>query len=364
MKKFAYLLATGALIAACSENGYTINGSIEGSQDGETVYLNRIENRKSIAIDSTTIQNGTFTFKGTQPQVEECIISYQSTEMARPMGVNIFLENGDINVQVTADKVSVTGSENNDLMQAYRDVENEIDMQMRAVREALTSAELSEEEQAKKVAEYEALDEKSTRALVDAVKQNGMNPVGISLFKNAHYYMSFDEMLEYTNQIPESLKSDETIARILNNFELVKQTAPGKQFADLVMNDPEGKEVKLSDYVGKGKVVLVDFWASWCGPCRASMPAFVALYEKYKDNGFEIVGVSFDRTHDAWVAAIEKDGITWPQMSDLKYWQSIGASTYGINSIPATVLIDGEGTIVARGLHGKELEEKIAELLK
>ena len=127
---------------------------------------------------------------------------------------------------------------------------------------------------------------------------------------------------------------------------------------------PEGKIVKLSDYVGKGKVVLVDFWASWCGPCRREMPNLVETYAKYKGKNFEIVGVSLDQDGAAWKEAIKKMNMTWPQMSDLKFWQSEGAQLYAVNSIPHTVLIDGSGKIIARGLHGEELQAKIAEAVK
>ena len=115
---------------------------------------------------------------------------------------------------------------------------------------------------------------------------------------------------------------------------------------------------------GKGKVVLVDFWASWCGPCRREMPNLVETYAKYKGKNFEIVGVSLDQDGAAWKEAIKKLDMTWPQMSDLKFWQSEGAQLYAVNSIPHTVLIDGEGTIIARGLHGEELQAKIAEVVK
>ena len=107
-----------------------------------------------------------------------------------------------------------------------------------------------------------------------------------------------------------------------------------------------------------------DFWASWCGPCRREMPNLVEAYAKYKNKGFEIVGVSLDQSGEAWKEAIEKLNITWPQMSDLKYWNCEGAQLYAVSSIPHTVLIDGEGTIIARGLHGEELQEKLAEVIK
>jgi peroxiredoxin len=165
-------------------------------------------------------------------------------------------------------------------------------------------------------------------------------------------------------QIPAAYDNDEAIVKIKNNVEKMKATAVGQKFTDFEMQTPEGKTVKLSDYVGKGKVVLVDFWASWCGPCRREMPNLVEAYAKYKNKNFEIVGVSLDQSADAWKEAIKKLNITWPQMSDLKYWNCEGAQLYAVSSIPHTVLIDGEGTILARGLHGDELQEKIAEAVK
>ena len=172
------------------------------------------------------------------------------------------------------------------------------------------------------------------------------------------------KMDDFGNASWQGWYNDEAIVKIKNNVEKMKATAVGQKFTDFEMQTPEGKTVKLSDYVGKGKVVLVDFWASWCGPCRREMPNLVEAYAKYKNKNFEIVGVSLDQSADAWKEAIKKLNITWPQMSDLKYWNCEGAQLYAVSSIPHTVLIDGEGTILARGLHGDELQEKIAEAVK
>jgi thiol-disulfide isomerase/thioredoxin len=144
----------------------------------------------------------------------------------------------------------------------------------------------------------------------------------------------------------------------------MKLTAIGTSFQDIVALSPQGKETKLSDYAGKGKYVLLDFWASWCSPCRKEMPLLVELYKTYKDKNFEIVGYSLDKDVESWKKGIEDLQITWPQLSDTAYWQSLPVQTYNINGIPSTVLIDPQGIIIAKDLRGEKLAQKLQELLQ
>jgi peroxiredoxin len=139
-------------------------------------------------------------------------------------------------------------------------------------------------------------------------------------------------------------------------------TAIGQPAPEIELETPEGKELALSSL--KGKVVLIDFWASWCGPCRKEMPNVVKAYAKFKNKGFEIFGVSLDQDKARWIEAIQKDGITWPQVSDLKQWQSSVVRQYNIQGIPYTVLLDREGNILAKNLRGEELEKKLTEVLR
>ncbi|MDF2517231.1 MAG: hypothetical protein K0R59_2527 [Sphingobacterium sp.] len=140
------------------------------------------------------------------------------------------------------------------------------------------------------------------------------------------------------------------------------KTKVGQQAPDLTLNNPEGKAVKISDYLGKH--LLLDFWASWCGPCRAENPNLVKAYQKYHDKGFEILGISLDDAarKDAWVEAIKKDNLLWPQVSDLKGWDSLAAKIYGINAIPASFLLDPEGRIIARDLRGDDLHDLLKKI--
>ena len=154
------------------------------------------------------------------------------------------------------------------------------------------------------------------------------------------------------------------LERMRGSIQGWKRQMPGTMLTDLELNDVNGKPHKLSEYIGKGKYVLVDFWASWCGPCRREMPAVKALYEKYHAKGFDIVGLSFDDNAKDWTGAINSMKLPWHHLSDLKGWQSIAGQTYGINAIPATILFGPDGKVVVSGLHSEELETKLAELLK
>ena len=365
MKKLTYLLAAAAVFAACNSGnqGYTVTGTIEGATDGDTVFLQTVEGRQLVKLDSAVITNGTFTFKGTQDTAANRYLTY-SPAGAEGMIMDFFLENGKINVALTKDNDSATGTANNDAYQIVRAQINDISKKMNAIYEAMGNTSLSDEQKEAKQKEGAQLEEQYDKAIKEGVQKNITNPVGVFLFKQTFYNNSTDENEALLQQIPANFQNDETIVRIKEMTDKQKKTAVGTQFVDFEMQTPEGKTVKLSDYVGKGKVVLVDFWASWCGPCRREMPNLVETYAKYKGKNFEIVGVSLDQDGAAWKEAIKKLDMTWPQMSDLKFWQSEGAQLYAVNSIPHTVLIDGSGKIIARGLHGEELQAKIAEAVK
>ena len=363
MKKVTYVLATAALLAACSGNqGYTVTGTVDGAADGEVVYLQQTQGRQWVKLDSAVIKNGQFTLEGRQDTAKVCYLTYKG-QSEEGRGMDFFLENGEIKVQLAEDSKSATGTPNNDIYQAIRQQLTELNKQASAIYEAMGDSTLTDEQREAKVKDLDALEAQMAEATTNGISQNITNAVGMYLLKNNYYSMSVEELEPIVAQIPAAL-TDEGIASIKDKVEKLKATAVGQKFTDFEMQTPDGKAVKLSDYVGKGKVVLVDFWASWCGPCRREMPNLVEAYKKYRNKGFEIVGVSLDRDAEAWKNGIEKLDITWPQMSDLKYWDCEGAKLYAVSSIPHTVLIDGEGIILARGLHGEELQEQIAEALK
>jgi len=174
-----------------------------------------------------------------------------------------------------------------------------------------------------------------------------------------------DKDVEYFKKVEQGLSSkipnSPYYLDLKNKVAQFSRLAIGSTAPDIELNDPNGNPVKLSSL--KGKVVLIDFWASWCKPCRMENPNVVRMYGEYKSKGFEIFGVSLDKTKDAWVNAIAQDQLTWVHVSDLKFWSSAAAKLYNISSIPKTFLIDAEGNIIGKNLRGPSLEAKLAEVL-
>ena len=367
MRKLTYLAIVAMAIGmvACTggkKPGYVITGTVEGAANGDTVFLQELANRQFNKLDTAIIENGTFTFEGVQDSTVNRYLTCKVGEQSLMM--DFFLENGTIKAQLSKNSDSATGTANND---AYQEIRSQIDVlnqKANLIYEALRDSTLTEEQKKAKMQEYSTLEEEMNKVNTSGITKNITNPVGVSLFKQNYYSMSTAENEALLQQIPANFQNDEVILKIKEVTERQKKTAVGEKFIDFAMLTPDGKPVELSDYVGKGKVVLIDFWASWCGPCRRDMPNLVDVYAKYKGKNFEIVGVSLDKDGEAWKESIKSLHITWPQMSDLKFWNSEGAQLYAVNSIPHTVLVDGEGTIIARGLHGEELQKKLSEVIK
>ena len=201
-----------------------------------------------------------------------------------------------------------------------------------------------------------------TEAIRTALQENKDNLIPASMIAFYSENIGMDKVEEY---LKEYAYKDNGILKNVNNYiQALKRKAVGAMFTDFTMNDMQGTPRKLSDYVGKGDYVLVDFWASWCGPCRAEMPNVVSLYEKYHKKGLEIVGISFDEDETTWKNAVKTMNMTWPQASELRSWDNIMTQKYGVTSIPYTILIDSNGTIIGQQLRGEELENTVKQYLE
>lgn len=230
-----------------------------------------------------------------------------------------------------------------------------------SIYESMSDTTLTDEQREAKGKEMENLENSMISAIKAGINKNITNPVGVLLLKQNYYYMDVADLDPLMPQIPAAYDNDEAIVKIKNNVEKMKATAVGQKFTDFEMQTPEGKTVKLSDYVGKGKVVLVDFWASWCGPCRAETPILAEVYNQYKDKGFQVLGVAtWDQPKDT-KKAIEDLKITWPQILNA---QNTPSELYGFNGIPHIILFGPDGTIVARDLRGDALKAKVKEMMQ
>ncbi|MDR2955480.1 MAG: AhpC/TSA family protein [Prevotella sp.] len=370
MKKIVLLISLIALIAvSCTEkDAFTIEGTLpDGQYNEQLVILQAMDStwnaRKLVNIDTATIVDGKFTFKGLAK--EGPMIHYLSLQNApdflkRPLMVVV--EPGIIKVKM--DTVSVIeGTSINNALQALNSKSMRYDKEMRAMYEEVkkdtANTQLKED--------FEKRSEEAGKELNADVykltKDNIGNQVGVYFFASRFSGLSLDEKNELISLIDPKFKSVPMVQRSESTLATLNATAVGKVYTDQKTKTPDGKDIALSDYVGKDKYVLLDFWASWCGPCIQDMPNVKKAYAEYKDKGFEIVGISLDNSNDAWKKAIEDLGITWPQMSDLKGWESVSATAYGIQYIPQMVLIDKEGKIIDREVGGHNLAEKLGELL-
>lgn len=206
-----------------------------------------------------------------------------------------------------------------------------------------------------------ALEGKQADLVVRIARENRDSQMPAQYIAQMAYSMTFEQLTAVLDSTA-TYYNNEGLKTVKRIYEGMKKRQPGLKFHELEMQDLEGNTVKLSQWVGQGRYVMIDFWASWCGPCRQEMPNVVANYAKYHAKGFEIIGVSFDQKQEAWANAVRQMSMQWPQMSDLKGWKCAASDAYGIYSIPASVLLDPQGKIIATNLRGKALGQKLQEI--
>lgn len=375
MKKISSLLFVAIIIlmASCTEKPavkeYTLTGNLSsGGSDSLQVYLQEIDENTGefVSVDTTTVKNGTFVFKGTAG--ESPVLRFISAEgISKP--VLVAIEAGNIDVSFdTAFVATVKGTALNDTYQAFSNKRNKASDDLRALsklsKEAEKAGTLTPQYEKELDDKYDSLYNGMKKEVFDFTKANITNPLGVYTLTDRGVSFDAAQLKELLPALDAKAKTNAKVQKLEKRLEALEATEIGKQFVDIKGTTPDGKELSLSEYAGKGKYVLVDFWASWCPPCRKDMPLVVEAYKKYKNKGFEIVGVSLDDDKVEWEKGIKDLNITWPQVSDLKGWKTELGAAYAVNSIPHTVLLDKEGKIIATDLRGDQLSEKLAELLK
>lgn len=362
MKNLFIFIAGILFLSSCgTDKGYELSGTIVGLSEA-TIYLQHRIDKEYISLDSVASTDGTFSFTG---KVDIPDVYYISVPGQRGMSM-LFLENSRINLSVHVDSLyypSVTGSGVHEEYTEFQDgidaiydkmdalwaeyqhanasgdtaIANELNMQMESVYETIGTTQMA------------FLDKNPTSYIAPFVVQS------------LHYGKEAEEIQDLLAKLDPVLESTTLVSSMKRRVEVLKSVAIGKIAPDFSQNDPEGNPVSLSSL--RGNYLLIDFWASWCSPCRRENPNIVAAYSKYHEMGFDILGVSLDNSKERWLQAIQFDRLAWNHVSDLKYWSNEAAAMYGISSIPSSLLLDPEGKIIAKNLKGKDLHSKLEELL-
>jgi peroxiredoxin len=379
------LLAASFIIAltACNsggrKSGFELKGTLTNT-NGETVYLEKLAGQKPVIVDSAQVDDkGNFEFKNYDPKIGfyRLVANEQSFAM-------LVLDSAD-KVNITGDykdlgnTYKATGSAETTLFMQYNEVAKKDRVRMDSLSQAFqvlatqlgldqlqqTNPELAAKrgDSLSKTLEgpYTSILNQANANMAAKIKENLNMFSTIMAIQGLDPEKYFDLFVELDKNLIKKYPNNQNV---LMFHEIVSKSlalAEGREAPEINLPDTEGNSLSLKSL--RGKIVLIDFWASWCGPCRKEMPNVVKAYAKYKDKGFEILGVSLDQSKDKWLEAIKKDGITWPQVSDLKYWECQAARDYNVQGIPFTVLLDKEGKILAKNLRGEELERAIEKAL-
>lgn len=327
MKRLIATALVALTLASCQEapKGYVINGEVAGMPEGK-IYLKSFRNKMFFDVDTADVKDGKFTFKGVVDQ--PLLYGLATEEMNYP--VQLFVENANMDVKISSDgeMVTIQNSPVNTLFQ----------------------------ENAEKVFE-EGFD------IDSLVTKYPDSPVAaFYLYRYFTYQLPLDELKETRAKISPALAACPYVKDLDGIIKQLENVQIGKVAPEFSLPDTAGVSVSLSDF--RGKYVLLDFWASWCPPCRRENPNVVKAFNEYKDKDFTIIGISLDKDKSKWMKAIADDNLTWTHLSDLKYWDSEIPALYGVRGIPANVLLGPDGVILAKNITGEDLHKALQEVIK
>lgn len=344
-----------------SDNDITISGKIENVGVGD-VILEHFSGQQLLVVDTLTVnEDGNYFSYYLPDEPGYYRLNYYQTQFVnilftgKPIIVNVDGSNPTAFFEILNSEEMTYLTELNSIMENFQKEAQQINEEFGAASREKDDAKMAELRDT-----FIELQAETNILVKDKIREMGSSLAVLQ----AVNYIDKDQEFPFIDSIAQVVNRDMPDYKIKRDFieeiDKLRKLAVGSPAPEISLPDPDGNTVKLSSL--KGSYVLIDFWASWCGPCRKENPNVVRLYQQYHDQGFEIFGVSLDRTAEDWVRAIKDDGLTWVQVSDLKYFESEAAREYNISAIPATILLDRDGNIIAKNLRGKMLENKLDEL--
>jgi peroxiredoxin len=365
MKKVIYLIIACIIISSCTskEPRYVVKGMIDGS-DSITFYLQKRVDGKIVSFDSAVSKKGNFIMKGGMVKYPETVqLVAGNTKKRYPF----YLENSEITITGNLDTLfnsKITGSksqaESDSLVHSVKPLTDIYSKIITKYQDADKLGDTSLTHRYEK--QLDSIQNSITELRKNFVRTQTTSYVSPAILLSLSYEMEADEIESLINGLDTALVALPQIQTLKERVKVMKAVAVGQKAPDFTLSDVDDKPVSLSSKLGP-KLLLVDFWAAWCGPCRMENPNVVKVYNEFHKKGFDVFAVSLDRAKEDWVKAIKDDKLTWTHVSDLQYWSSAAAKLYAVNSIPANFLLDETGTIIGKNLRGEALYKKVSETL-
>ncbi len=341
-----------------------IRGTIDGIDEKKEIYLFKITSKVTPFDTAVVKSSGEFEMIS---QIEE--IGFYRLGFSQNQNYLSLVVSPDDEITISGNygglegKANIEGSEESLALQQYfasqSKSQNTADSIMREMQFAQQNQNTVNYRNA--LIHYRMHEQSNQARIKEFLKENDDRVAALAALSNLDPERDYELFVEVLNNLEPKLSSNPIYTKLKTKVDNLAKTQVGAIAPEISMAGVDGENINLSSL--RGKYVLIDFWASWCKPCRIENPNVVRMYNEYKDKDFEIFGVSLDEERNKWLQAIEEDNIEWVQVSDLRGWNNEAAQTFNVNSIPETVLLDPDGEIIARGLRGRELEEKLAEIL-